>query len=88
VDEYYIRGIQTTLSFGKWAVQTEPFRTGNFTTKFIDQHFKPEYLQSENPDAETAAALLAAAIWTQEKEEKKFALSANGGNANWKLRRR
>ncbi len=88
VDEYHIRGIQTTLSFGKWAVQTEPFRSGNFTTKFIEQHFKPEYLQPENPDAETAAALLAAAIWEQEREEKKFALSANGNSANWKLRRR
>ncbi|RYD54498.1 MAG: acetyl-CoA carboxylase biotin carboxylase subunit [Sphingobacteriales bacterium] len=47
IDEYYIQGIQTTLSFGKWAVQTEPFRTGNFDTKFIEKYFKPEYLMQD-----------------------------------------
>ncbi len=88
VDEYYIRGIQTTLPFGKWAVQTEPFRTGNFTTKFIDQHYKPEYLHEEDTDAETVAALLAGAIWEEEKKEMSFSLSANGNGSNWKLRRR
>ncbi len=88
VDEYHINGIQNTLGFGKWAVQTEAFRSGKFTTKFIEEHFKPEYLMPEQPDAETAAALLAAAIWEKEKQHKKPAISANGSQNNWKLRRR
>ncbi len=89
VDEYYIKGISTTLNFGKWAVRTEPFRTGNFDTKFIDKHFKPEYLQPENPEAEEVAALLSAYVWEQGKKEA-LSASVNGNSAgsNWKLRRK
>ncbi len=89
IDEYYIRGIQTTLGFGKWAVQTEPFRSGNFDTKFIEKYFKPEYLTQEDTDAEEVAALLSAYIWQKEKKQKAVASSANGqASAQWKLRRR
>ena len=66
IDEYYIKGIKNTLQFGKWAVQTEPFRSGNFDTKFIEKYFKPEYLQTEDKDAEAVAALLSAHVWEKE----------------------
>ena len=87
IDEYHIKGIQTTLPFGKWAVQTIPFRTGDFNTKFIEQHYKPEYLRPEDPETEAVAALLAGAVWTKEKKEQKFRAPVNGNNSNWKLRR-
>ncbi len=57
IDEYYIKGIKNTLQFGKWAVQTEPFRSGNFDTKFIEKYFKPEYLQTEDKDAEAVGSV-------------------------------
>lgn len=88
IDEYYIRGIKTTLGFGKWAVQTEPFRTGNFDTKFIDKHFKPEYLMQEDKDAEEVAALLSSYIWQKEKKADSVINSTNGTASNWKLKRR
>lgn len=89
VDEYYIKGIQTTLSFGKWAVQTEPFLSGNFDTKFIEKHFKPEYLDSNDNDLEKVAALLAADVWGKENKAKKVVSTANQGTpSNWKVRRR
>lgn len=89
VDEYYIKGIQTTLSFGKWAVQTEPFLSGNFDTKFIEKHFKPEYLDSDDNDLEKVAALLAADVWGKENKAKKVVSTANQGTpSNWKVRRR
>ena len=88
IDEYYIQGIQTTLSFGKWAVQTEPFRTGKFDTKFIEKYFKPEYLQDTDPALAEVAALLAASVW--EKEQKPVATVQNSGAtvSNWRNRRR
>ncbi len=87
IDEYYIKGINTTLSFGKWAVRTEPFRSGNFDTKFIEKHFKPEYLLNTDEDAEQAAALLAAYIW--QKEQKPQSLAAtNNTVSKWKLNRK
>lgn len=88
IDEYYIQGIKTTLGFGKWAVQTEPFRTGNFDTKFIEKYFKPEYLTEDNPEAEEVAALLSAFVWQKERKQKSAINSTNGAAANWKLRRK
>lgn len=88
IDEYYIKGIQTTLSFGKWAVQTEPFKSGNFDTKFIDKYFKPEYLQQENVDAERVAALLGSYIWTKEKKQTATSQAVINGASNWKLKRK
>lgn len=89
VDEYYIKGIQTTLSFGKWAVQTEPFLSGNFDTKFIEKHFKPEYLDSNDNELEKVAALLAADVWGKEKKTKKVvSTTIQSTPSNWKVRRR
>jgi acetyl-CoA carboxylase, biotin carboxylase subunit len=87
IDEYYINGIQTTLPFGKWAVQTDAFRNGDFDTKFIDKYFKPEYLQESNPDAEVVAALLGSIIWEQEQKPLLATAQTNGSISNWKLRR-
>ena len=90
VDEYYIQGIQTTLSFGKWAVRTEPFRTGNFDTKFIEKYFKPELLLAHDPETEEVAALLSSFVWEKERGQKAslgVALSSGSGTG-WKNRRR
>lgn len=89
VDEYYIRGIQTTLGFGKWAVQTEAFRKGNFDTGFIAKYFKPEYLAPDNEEIDKVAALLGAHTWNTQKKPV-TGHSSNGTLAisNWKTRRR
>lgn len=90
IDEYHIRGIRTTLDFGKWAVRSEPFRSGNFDTKFIEQHFKPEYLRKEDSEAEEVAAILATVCWEKANEQKKplQLSSGNGAMTPWKLRRK
>lgn len=88
IDEYYIKGIQTTLSFGKWAVQTEPFRTGDFDTKFIEKHYKPEYLFKEDKSAEEVAAILAAFVWQKDKKQQVSAATQHATTAKWKLRRK
>ena len=86
IDEYHIQGIQTTLEFGKWAVQTEPFRSGNFDTKFIEKYFKPEYLSVEDAGADQVAALLSAWLWEKESKPAQ-ATAANGHISKWKLSR-
>lgn len=87
VDEYHIKGIQTTLSFGKWAVQTTPFREGNFDTKFIENYFKPEYLQSQDAEEAEVAALLVADIWSEKIATAPKPLQHNGIQTAWKTRR-
>jgi acetyl-CoA carboxylase biotin carboxylase subunit len=86
IDEYQIKGIKTTLQFGKWAVQTEPFRSGNFDTKFIDKHFKPEYLMEHNTSGAEVAAILSG--WTWEKDKKAEATVEQTGHVSkWKINR-
>ncbi len=88
VDEYYIQGIQTTLNFGKWAVQTEPFRKGDFDTKFIEKYYKPEYLTDTSADTDEVAALLTGFLWDKGKKQEPVVQSVNGTASNWKLKRR
>ncbi|HTM64987.1 MAG TPA: acetyl-CoA carboxylase biotin carboxylase subunit [Flavipsychrobacter sp.] len=89
IDEYYIKGIHTTLEFGKWAVQTVPFRSGNFDTKFIEKYFKPEYLLQHSEESETLASVLSAFIWEKEKSKRKSLGAATTGiNSGWKMRRK
>ena len=75
------------MEFGKWAVQTEQFRSGKFDTKFIDKYFKPEYLNKENVEEEQAAALLAAFVWEKDKKENKAAGITLNTVSKWKLNR-
>lgn len=88
IDEYKIKGIQTTLSFGKWAVRQPAFVEGKFDTKFIEKYFKPEYLASQDEEAGQIAAILADHIWQLEKS-KLGAPSSEGGKkiSQWKLQR-
>jgi propionyl-CoA carboxylase alpha chain len=47
IDDYQITGIETTLPFGKFVLQHEAFRSGNFDTKFVERSFSPEMLYNE-----------------------------------------
>jgi len=79
IDEYHIKGIQTTLPFGKWAIHTDAFSEGNFDTKFIDTYFKSELLQSDDAATQEIAAHVALYIWEQEKlKNKKLPLQGTG----------
>lgn len=88
IDEYQINGIQTTLPFGKWAVRTEPFRQGQYDTKFIEKYFKPEYLVEARPEAEKVAVLLAAMIWEKEQKPMQSMAAQTGALSKWKMRNR
>lgn len=88
IDEYQINGIQTTLSFGKWAIHTVPFKKGQYDTKFIEKYFKPDYLVQSNPDVERVAALLGAMIWEKEKKPLNAVAMAKGNVSKWKMRGR
>ena len=49
IDNYDIRGVKTTLEFGRFAVDHEVFRSGLYDTGFIKDHFSPEKLVRELP---------------------------------------
>ncbi|MDH5474514.1 MAG: acetyl-CoA carboxylase biotin carboxylase subunit [Cyclobacteriaceae bacterium] len=60
INEYTITGIQTTLSFCKFTLNHEEFRSGKFDTNFAKNHFTPSNLNtSKNEDIEKIASILA-----------------------------
>lgn len=92
IDEYQVSGVQTTLAFGRWAVQTEAFRRGDFDTKFIEKYYQPELLIAHDAQEEKVAALLAAKLWKSAPAIRQVAgataPAANDGSSSWKRRYR
>ncbi|AMM52184.1 biotin carboxylase [Rufibacter sp. DG15C] len=94
IDEYQITGIETTLPFGKFVMEHEAFRSGNFDTKFINRYFTdPSVLRSApNPDEEEIAAVLAAIFSGQAKTAQtatstETSAQATGGMSDWRKNR-
>jgi propionyl-CoA carboxylase alpha chain len=52
IDDYEITGVETTLGFCNFVMKHEAFRSGNFSTKFVEQYFKPESLKEEATEVE------------------------------------
>lgn len=63
IDDYQISGIETTLSFGKYVMQHPAFLSGDFDTKFIEKHFKPEHLTPAF-EHDAVAAIAAGALFS------------------------
>ncbi len=66
ITDYEITGVATTLGFGAFVMMHEAFRSGNFNTRFIENYFKPEYLQQQaDEDVEKVVAALAVTLSAQ-----------------------
>ena len=86
IDEYQITGIETTLPFGKFVMQHEAFRSGNFDTHFVGKYFTPEKLQHFNEEEAKAAAYVMARIMEEAKIKARSPVAENT-TSNWKKNR-
>ncbi|SMC50502.1 acetyl-CoA carboxylase biotin carboxylase subunit [Pedobacter africanus] len=66
IDEYQITGIQTTLGFGKFVMEHEAFRSGNFDTHFVAKHFSAGKLKTHQDDEALLAALMGTVFYKKE----------------------
>ncbi|NPA68508.1 MAG: acetyl-CoA carboxylase biotin carboxylase subunit [Chlorobi bacterium] len=90
IDDYKVSGIETTLPFGKFVMQHEAFRKGNYCTNFVNNHFKPENLIEEPSEKETSvAAVIAAYVFSETLNKNKLPATKNLSQkkSNWKLKR-
>ncbi|RNI27688.1 acetyl-CoA carboxylase biotin carboxylase subunit [Rufibacter immobilis] len=92
IDEYQITGIETTLPFGRFVMEHEAFRSGNFDTKFINRYFQdPSVLKpSPAPEEEEIAAVLAALFAGKAKKTTSTpsaAVTPTGGMSDWRKNR-
>lgn len=88
IDDYAIAGVETTLPFCRFVMGHESFRSGHYDTHFVRDHFNPEVLNGNDPEAAEAAALVAALL----HEERMKVPKLDAGNAHapspWWLGRR
>jgi acetyl-CoA carboxylase biotin carboxylase subunit len=88
IDEYRISGVQTTLSFCKFVMGHEAFRSGKFDTHFVQQHFKPEYLErTDEAEMELAAIISATTVAAVKRSDFKSPEGSVPIISPWKLNR-
>ncbi|HSD13267.1 MAG TPA: acetyl-CoA carboxylase biotin carboxylase subunit [Flavobacterium sp.] len=58
IDNYHVEGVATTLPFGKFVMEHEAFRAGDFDTSFVKKYYDVEKLKGQlDIEAEIAAYL-------------------------------
>ncbi|WP_442788033.1 acetyl-CoA carboxylase biotin carboxylase subunit [Flavobacterium sp. SUN052] len=58
IDNYHIEGVATTLPFGKFVMEHEAFRSGDFDTGFVKSYYNPEKMKAQlDIEAEIAAMI-------------------------------
>lgn len=88
IDEYQITGVSTTLGFCKFAIQHEAFRSGHFDTHFVQNYFKPEYLDNQDDNAEEIGAIIATSLFDKGNSgNASTAIKTTEQKSRWKLRR-
>ncbi|MCJ7756670.1 MAG: acetyl-CoA carboxylase biotin carboxylase subunit [Gillisia sp.] len=68
IDNYEIKGVMTTLPFGKFVFEHEAFRSGNFDTHFVKNYYSAEKLQSKIEEEANLAGLIALKLYLKDQE--------------------
>ncbi|MCZ4221884.1 acetyl-CoA carboxylase biotin carboxylase subunit [Pedobacter rhodius] len=85
IEEYEITGIETTLTFGKFVMEHEAFKTGKFDTHFVSKYLNTESLKAENETEALIAAVIAAKLF--QKKEVKTGDMLVKNTSNWRKNR-
>ncbi|GEC79228.1 acetyl-CoA carboxylase biotin carboxylase subunit [Flavobacterium aquatile] len=68
IDNYHVEGVATTLPFGKFVMEHEAFRSGDFDTGFVKSYYNPEKMKA-NLDVEAEiAAMIALKQYISDKQ--------------------
>ncbi|WP_431161370.1 acetyl-CoA carboxylase biotin carboxylase subunit [Flagellimonas beolgyonensis] len=59
INNYKVKGVQTTLPFGSFVFAHEAFRSGNFDTHFVKNYYAPEMIHEAKAKMAEVAALMA-----------------------------
>lgn len=68
IDNYHIKGVETTLPFGRFVCKHEAFRSGNFDTHFVKKYYSPSLLEEQHKlEAEIAAKIALKKYFEEQK---------------------
>ncbi len=68
INAYEVKGVMTTLPFGKFVFEHEAFRSGNFDTHFVKNYYSAEKLHTEIEEEARLAALIALKQYLKDQE--------------------
>lgn len=77
IENFELKGIESTLAFGKFVFEHEAFRSGNFDTHFVKKYYSAEKLRSEIEEEARIAALIAIKQYLKDREELRVPNSEN-----------
>jgi acetyl-CoA carboxylase biotin carboxylase subunit len=68
IDNYQVKGVRTTLPFGRFVCKHEAFRSGNFDTHFVKNYYSPSILKKAIEDEAVLAAKLALKQYLEDQQ--------------------
>ena len=68
IDNYHIEGVATTLPFGKFVMEHEAFRSGDFDTGFVKAFYDAEKLKSKLDTEAEIAAMIALQAYLEDQK--------------------
>ncbi len=68
IDNYHIEGVATTLPFGKFVMEHDAFRSGDFDTGFVKTYYDAQKLKSVLDKEAEIAALLALRQYLEDRK--------------------
>ena len=68
IAKYEVKGVSTTLPFGKFVFKHEAFRTGKFDTHFVKQYYSEDKLKEQMRTEAAVAAKIALKLYLQDAE--------------------
>jgi len=68
IDQYKVKGVQTTLPFGKFVCEHDAFRSGNFDTHFVKIYYYAGKLKAQHSEEAEIAALIALTQYIEDQK--------------------
>lgn len=68
IENYHIKGVETTLSFGKYVCEHDAFRSGDFDTHFVKNYYSPKALKGNTENEAKIAAIIAVKQYLKDQE--------------------
>ncbi len=87
IEEFQISGVATTLPFGKFVMNHPAFLSGNFNTKFIEEHFSADKLIEYDDSEKVIAAALASKLANENYSRNEDEIPVTYQKSKWKLNR-
>ncbi|MCK0130624.1 acetyl-CoA carboxylase biotin carboxylase subunit [Flavobacteriaceae bacterium F08102] len=69
IDSYEVKGVKTTLPFGKFVFTHPAFQTGDFDTHFVKKYYRPEQLTKVSEKSAKLAALIAVKKYLEDQQQ-------------------